>query len=782
MWFGPSAAAGAGRTLFNASSPAAWAFSSPPMARSTRRRCTSPRINPSRVIVACVVVRLAHHSPKLLIASLSHASHRELHIRADEERQGDRPVLLPLGIRLGLDGVNPMYYETIKMLYTFPLSGDGLFYLDLHHSRPAVPLRLPPTPSAAFLSIGAPRIASRVVRATRRVPQAARRSLEPRDAARAACPPMTEDKLMDNASGMTRAEEAFYLRACSLAELRTFHDEKVYKMPLDPTMIIGFVFRYEVERVDLRRRITLLPRMIFAIQDEPPTWLGADDDDERGLESISDPEEGRVDAEGVDDGEGNMRFFDKASSNASHGVSSNASHAHSSTHYHSNSNSTTSSTRTRSKEDTEEDPVAPNTPLPTTTRFDLSGGPKERDGAGEKGKAGSPFPEEEDDFLNVDAGWEDDIEDDWVDPPPPPPVAAPAPVKKSKSASGKGKERKEKKKRSKTKKAAAVPVPNLPNPLPVSVEDGALGGGQQQRAEERERERQRNHDNMTGSSSSKTAPYSSNQATRASRTPPAPLSCRWASNRPGVAARALHLPGPRGTTPFALPPARILPLRLPLRPRPHFRLQQRRKRARGRGSRCRPITNCRRSALKSPVCGDPLVLELTNVGLARQTMQGRRNFTGCRHLLVHQRRRLRLVPPAALPRCRPRLRAPGPLPLRPPDDDTPTLLPAHRNLSWRAHLEIWGAAEGREGETSVKEGAMKEERALPTAFAAYALASLHRDLAAPSSSTRPSQCPAPSPARMQGAVGVPMSLALAHLANQYFEARGVVMSRVVPQG
>jgi hypothetical protein len=95
------------RTLVDAFPPAAWAFPSPPMVRSTRRRCTLPPIHPSRVIVACVVVRLAHHSPKLLIASLSHASHCELHIRADEDRRGDRPVVLLLGIRLGLDGVNP---------------------------------------------------------------------------------------------------------------------------------------------------------------------------------------------------------------------------------------------------------------------------------------------------------------------------------------------------------------------------------------------------------------------------------------------------------------------------------------------------------------------------------------------------------------------------------------------------------------------------------------------------------------------------------------------------
>ncbi|KAJ7889656.1 hypothetical protein B0H13DRAFT_1887921 [Mycena leptocephala] len=35
---------------------------------------------------------------------------------------GDRPVLLLLEIRLGLEDVNPIYYEMIKLLYTFPQS------------------------------------------------------------------------------------------------------------------------------------------------------------------------------------------------------------------------------------------------------------------------------------------------------------------------------------------------------------------------------------------------------------------------------------------------------------------------------------------------------------------------------------------------------------------------------------------------------------------------------------------------------------------------------------
>jgi cysteine protease ATG4 len=33
---------------------------------------------------------------------------------------GDRPVLLLIGVRLGIDGVNPIYYETIKVRLPFP--------------------------------------------------------------------------------------------------------------------------------------------------------------------------------------------------------------------------------------------------------------------------------------------------------------------------------------------------------------------------------------------------------------------------------------------------------------------------------------------------------------------------------------------------------------------------------------------------------------------------------------------------------------------------------------
>ncbi|KAJ6619331.1 hypothetical protein B0H10DRAFT_2433430 [Mycena sp. CBHHK59/15] len=82
-----------------------------------------------------------------------HGSHLKKEVGKEAKTWGDpRLVLLLLGFRLGLGGVNPIYYETIKLLYTFPQSvgiayyflgvrGDGLFHLDPHHSPLAMLLR-----------------------------------------------------------------------------------------------------------------------------------------------------------------------------------------------------------------------------------------------------------------------------------------------------------------------------------------------------------------------------------------------------------------------------------------------------------------------------------------------------------------------------------------------------------------------------------------------------------------------------------------------------------------
>ena len=97
-----------------------------------------------------------------------------------------------------------------------------------------------------------------------------------------------------------------YATAYSAAELKTFHCGRVRKMPmsgLDPSMLIGLLCRDEGEWVDFKRRVGELPRTIFSVQDEPPSWT-LDSDDNMGLESISDPEDEECDDDNDEDEEG----------------------------------------------------------------------------------------------------------------------------------------------------------------------------------------------------------------------------------------------------------------------------------------------------------------------------------------------------------------------------------------------------------------------------------------------------------------------------------------------
>ncbi|KAF7368158.1 hypothetical protein MVEN_00134800 [Mycena venus] len=439
MWFGPSAAAGALRMLVEA-------FPACGLGVSV---ATDGTLYQTEVFAASHSPAFAPSSSSAASVSSSHghssSSHGSGSKKGKESKKwGDRPVLLLLGIRLGLDGVNPIYYETIKLLYTFPQSvgiaggrpsssyyfvgvqGDGLFYLDPHHSRPAVPLRwlaAEPAPSIPR----PPASPSHGHHSYTSTHSHERRSLSPEAAyarggstspesghghgfARGGSlsPELVLPVDLQPAGAMSPTEETYFAQAYSTAEMRTFHCERVRKMPLsglDPSMLLGFVVRDEAEWVDLRRRVKELPRTIFAIADEPPTWPGADDDD-MGLESISDPEEEEEEEVGMDDGDVSSTSH-VPSSNASHGVSTSSTFSH--THQHHNSNSTshsasTSSSSARSEEvDTEEDSVAPITPLPGS-RFDLSGAPPPPSKDNGKGTVGDAYAELEGDDGFVDAG------------------------------------------------------------------------------------------------------------------------------------------------------------------------------------------------------------------------------------------------------------------------------------------------------------------------------------------------------------------------------------------
>ncbi|KAJ7249823.1 hypothetical protein C8J57DRAFT_1355705, partial [Mycena rebaudengoi] len=123
MWFGPSAAAGAVRTLVDASPACGLGVSV--ATDGTLYQTEVYAVSHTPLIFACLVV--ARRTCQLLFACVArllseHLLLCELQTGGDDKAVGRPPVLLLLGIRLGLDGVNPEYYETIKMLYTFPQS------------------------------------------------------------------------------------------------------------------------------------------------------------------------------------------------------------------------------------------------------------------------------------------------------------------------------------------------------------------------------------------------------------------------------------------------------------------------------------------------------------------------------------------------------------------------------------------------------------------------------------------------------------------------------------
>ncbi|KAK7457132.1 Cysteine protease atg4 [Stygiomarasmius scandens] len=288
-----------------------------------------------------------------------------------------------------------------------------------------------------------------------------------------------------SASVVTDPLQVHYCTAYSAAELKTFHCERVRKMPmsgLDPSMLIGFLCRDEKEWVDLRRRVGELPKSILPILDEPPKWA-ADSDDNIGLESMSDDEdgldmpedeedelvdpslEGDVEVQGQGEGEGDAdddseKYYDSRSRSGSASESPSSAGA-------SQEGGGKQRERQRGRQrgkseevDTEEDPVDPITPGPANTRFEIPPMPKSGVKEEEEDK---PFVEEDD----------DDIEDDWVDPSvsssPPPSTRSPSqsrsvvpdvvPMTKTKSnGSTSGSIKKKKKKK---EKQVPVPVPKV---------------------------------------------------------------------------------------------------------------------------------------------------------------------------------------------------------------------------------------------------------------------------------------------------------------------------------
>ncbi|KAG8936939.1 Cysteine protease atg4 [Tulasnella sp. 408] len=304
---------------------------------------------------------------------------------------GGRAVLLLICIRLGIDGVNPVYHDGLKEIFTWPQSvgisggrpsssyyfvgqqAGSLFYLDPHHTRPAVPLRPPPpvfTPASPATtanshlepdsaddkapvqrrgSSGRPSTPDRELeksigdvsltglskggrfrsgsiklkhrRNTNGSPTNSRTGSASSSASFSLHAPLSPSPLSQSqgsqhghgqqastgAPGTSPSGSSFssvagppagvdpttyhFATAYSPSELKTFHCDKVRKMPLshmDPSMLLGFLCKDEADWTDLRARAQEFAKThkpIFTIQDEPPNWSDPDD-----LESFSDPD------------------------------------------------------------------------------------------------------------------------------------------------------------------------------------------------------------------------------------------------------------------------------------------------------------------------------------------------------------------------------------------------------------------------------------------------------------------------------------------------------------
>ncbi|KAI0329156.1 hypothetical protein GY45DRAFT_918401 [Cubamyces sp. BRFM 1775] len=394
QWFGPSTAAGAIKTLVHAF--------------------------PQAGLGVAVAVDGVLYESDVYGASRSAMYSTRRHGPSRME-WGDRAVLVLIGIRLGIEGVNPLYYNTIKTLYTFPQSvgiaggrpsssyyfvgsqADNLFYLDPHHARPAVPLRPPPRSGDSWERQGSPeaygsdreRDRERTFRPSHHVrsptsPLSGRASgttsgssfsyrspahspspLQQQLSTSSASTSQSESSnshmharwqsssvLPDDSAEMDSRElglgadldpiQRHYVTAYSPSELKTFHCDRVRKMPLsglDPSMLLGFLCKDENEWLDLKERILELFRTnksIFSLSNEPPQYPS--DSDDMGLESISEP-----DIDMPDDDEfslGNSPAGSVHGSNVGGGS-------------------------VKSEVDTEDDPIAPLTPSAGKASFDI---------------------------------------------------------------------------------------------------------------------------------------------------------------------------------------------------------------------------------------------------------------------------------------------------------------------------------------------------------------------------------------------------------------------------
>jgi len=264
------------------------------------------------------------HREVSAVASLSSglSSGLSRRVKTSRRKWGGQAVLVLVGVRLGIDSVNPVYHDSVKVgplyqsqtlfttsrkrcpqkLFTLPQStgiaggrpsssyyfigyqADHLFYLDPHHTRPAVPLQplrdaftSPREAPSATPSVPPPNSRHRRREGTASAPDdgtsnpqlAEDESFTPRDSvSRPAADKADISSPSLSTSTITLDSVAHsYATSYSPADLRTYHCDRIRKMPissLDPSMLLGFLCRDEADWKDLRARITEVGATICA--------------------------------------------------------------------------------------------------------------------------------------------------------------------------------------------------------------------------------------------------------------------------------------------------------------------------------------------------------------------------------------------------------------------------------------------------------------------------------------------------------------------------------------
>ncbi|GAA5918837.1 hypothetical protein JCM6882_004711 [Rhodosporidiobolus microsporus] len=275
-WFGPSTAAGAIKALVNGYEPAGLRVVS----------CVDGAVYESEV--------------------------------AAESRGWTVPVLVLVNVRLGIDGVNPIYHEAIKGIFRLPQTvgiaggrpsssyyfvgsqANSLFYIDPHHPRPAVPVVVPPP--------GIEEMARRVLLSPPQMESGeekehVRKRVDTQETAKGVMgdsfvtvapaptlPSSSDSPSQSRVSSSSRpadphaadraALDAFLASAYSdSAAWSTYHAEKVRKCALnslDPSMLLGFLVQGEEDWKGFRKGVEELfhaSAPIFSIANSPPSWM-----------------------------------------------------------------------------------------------------------------------------------------------------------------------------------------------------------------------------------------------------------------------------------------------------------------------------------------------------------------------------------------------------------------------------------------------------------------------------------------------------------------------------